>query len=217
MLETTVDTFAGGNTGAAADSSARWPSPSCHPGTRISVCNMLTDRLENFTRQSHFILLYGSAGCGTAFFFSRPNKRDNPVTVIPALAYQLATHYPEHKTVIASRLADDPQLLSKAIPVQLRKLIIEPFEYLQQHHNEKVRQPFLVLLDGRDQCKGEAAQREWIRSIAKFMRVKNGLPLLWLICGRPEAHLQHTFARITKSQRIELAIEEECRSGTCAC
>ncbi|KAJ3573775.1 hypothetical protein NP233_g2209 [Leucocoprinus birnbaumii] len=190
---------------AAADSSARWPPPSCHPGTRITIGNTLMNWLSNPGRQWNFIWLYGSAGCGksavaqtfadkcvdlerlgAAFFFSRPNKRNDPKTVVPSLAYQLATHCPEYKTIITSRLADDPQLLSKAIPVQFRKLIIEPFTYLQHQHQEAVRQPFLILLDGLDECQGEVPHR-------------------------PEAHLQHIFFRIPDCDRIELIIDKECQ------
>lgn len=219
------------NPDAAVDSSARWPPPACHPGTRVTIGNTLMNWLDDLGRQWSLIWLYGSAGCGKSavaqtfaekcvelgrlgatFFFSRPNKRNDPKSVIPTLAYQLATHCPEYKAVITSRLADDPQLLSKAIPIQFKKLIIEPFTHLQHQNSESIKKRFLILLDGLDECQGEAAQCEFIKLIDEVVRVKKDLPLLWLVCSRPEAHLQHTFTRITDCGREELSIDEECRN-----
>ncbi|KAJ3573773.1 hypothetical protein NP233_g2212 [Leucocoprinus birnbaumii] len=219
------------NLDAIVDSSARWPPPSCHPGTRVTICNRLLHWLTDAARQWNFIWLYGSAGCGksavaqtfaeqtlefgrlgASFFFSRPNKRNDPKTVIPTLAYQLAVHCPAYKLVINSRLADDPSLLSKAIPVQFKKLIVEPFVHLQRHDPEAVREPFLIILDGLDECDGEMIQCEFIRLINELVRVKKDFPLLWAIVSRQEAHLQHTFTRIVDSDRIELVVDDECRS-----
>ncbi|KAJ3573772.1 hypothetical protein NP233_g2218 [Leucocoprinus birnbaumii] len=220
------------NPDAAVDSSARWPPPSCHPGTRITIGNTLMSWVENSgTHDCSMIWLYGSAGCGksavaqtfaekcvslkrlgAAYFFSRPNKRNDPKTVIPTIAYQLALHCPDYKAVITSRLADDPQLLSKAIPVQFRELIITPFSQLQAHGCQSIRRPFLIVLDGLDECQGEAAQCEFIRLIYELVRVKKNFPLVWLISSRSEAHLQHMFLRITDCGRQQLVIDEECRN-----
>ncbi|KAJ3564807.1 hypothetical protein NP233_g8052 [Leucocoprinus birnbaumii] len=216
---------------AAVDSSARWPPPSCHPGTRVSIVNNLMSWLDDSSRLWNFIWLHGSAGCGksaiaqtfaekcselgrlgAAFFFSRPNKRSDPKTVIPSLAYQLATNCPAYKTIIASQLSDDPQLLSKALPVQFRKLIIEPFAYLQHQGDTSVQQPFLILLDGLDECHGELAQCEFVKLISETVRVKKNLPLIWLICCRPEAHFRYIFSRIVYCYKWELEIDEECRN-----
>ncbi|KAJ3567803.1 hypothetical protein NP233_g6123 [Leucocoprinus birnbaumii] len=122
---------------------------------------------------------------GAAFFFSHPNKRNDPKQVVPSLTYQLATHCPPYKALITSRLSDDPQLLTKAIPVQFKKLIIEPFSELQQRGLVNSEKPFVIILDGLDECEGD----------------------------RPEAHLKHTFARIPICNPEELAIDKECRTG----
>ncbi|KAJ3573788.1 hypothetical protein NP233_g2210 [Leucocoprinus birnbaumii] len=219
------------NPDAAVDSSARWPPPSCHPGTRATIYNRLLHWLNDVGRQWSFIWLYGSAGCGksavaqtfaekclelgrlgASFFFSRPNKRNDPKSVIPTIAYQLAVCCPAYKSIINSRLADDPLLLSKAISVQFKMLIVEPFAHLQRYQPEAVREPFLILLDGLDECDGEMAQCEFIRLINELVRVKKDFPLLWVIVSRQEAHIRHTFTRIVDSDRIELIIDDECRN-----
>jgi hypothetical protein len=188
---------------------------------------MLADLLDDFARHWYMIWLYGSAGCGksavaqtfaeycveagrlgAAYFFSRPNKRNNPNTVIPTIAYQLAVCCAEYKSILGDRLADDPQLLSKALPVQFKLLIVEPFTYLKQ----SIRKPFVIVLDGLDECQGQDAQCEFVKLINELVRMKRDLSLLWLICSRPEAHLKLTFARITDCGREELEIDQECRN-----
>ncbi|KXN82430.1 hypothetical protein AN958_02562 [Leucoagaricus sp. SymC.cos] len=123
---------------AATNVGARWPPPSCHPSTRKAILEMV------------MLWLYGPAGCGksavaqslaerrieilrlgAAFFFSCSNSINKPETVFPALAYQLASHCPEYKTIWISLLTNEPLLLTKAQPVQFNKLIVEPFLRLQ--------------------------------------------------------------------------------------
>ncbi|KAJ3560329.1 hypothetical protein NP233_g10908 [Leucocoprinus birnbaumii] len=219
------------NPDAAVDSSARWPPPQCHPDTRVTIRAELMSWLHNATREWNFIWLWGSAGCGksavaqtfaekclalgclgAAFFFSRPNKRNDPKTVVPSLAYQLATHCPPYKAIITSRLSDDPQLLTKVIPVQFKKLIIEPFSELQQHGLLSAEQPFIIILDGLDECEGESIQCEIVKQIEEAVRLKKDLPLIWMVCSRPEAHLKHTFARIPICNPEELPIDDECQT-----
>lgn len=174
--------------------------------------------------------LYGSAGCGktavaqtfaehcvkvrrlgAAFFFSRPNKRNNPKTVIPTIAYQLAVSCGDYRLILTSRLAEDPQVLSKALSVQFKSLLVEPLTYLQQRGYKSVKRPFVIILDGLDECQGEGIQSELIRLINELVRVKRDFPLFWLICSRPEAHLRFIFARITDCGHEELEIDEQCR------
>lgn len=175
--------------------------------------------------------LYGSAGCGksaiaqtfaeecdkagrlgAAYFFSRPNRYNNPNTVIPTIAYQLAMHCAEYKLILGSRLDQDPLLSTKMLSVQFKSLLTEPFTHLQQHQSKSLRKPFVIILDGLDECEGQNAQRELIRLINELVQEKCDLPLLWLICSRPEAHLRSAFVLVTNCGQEELKIDEECRN-----
>ncbi|KXN80991.1 hypothetical protein AN958_06503 [Leucoagaricus sp. SymC.cos] len=215
---------------AAMDSSARDPPPKCHPGTRARILAFLETLVDNPSRRWDMIWLRGPAGTGksavaqtfaelcaakhrlgAAFFFSRPNKRDRPEKVIPTLAFQLAFHCPSYNLIITRVLAADPHLLEKAIHVQFKQLIVEPFSQLGTQNHEIVRQPFLVVLDGLDECEGEKAQRDLIKMINGLVTIKRGFPIFWLICSRPEPHLLHTFLRLPECGREELALDKECR------
>ncbi|KXN91407.1 hypothetical protein AN958_00669 [Leucoagaricus sp. SymC.cos] len=215
---------------AAIDSSARDPPPKCHPGTRARILTTLETLIDNPNRQCGMVWLCGPAGTGksavaqtfaercagrnrlgAAFFFSRPNKRDRPEKVISTLAFQLAFHCSAYKSIIIRVLADDPHLLKKAMHVQFKQLILEPFSQLQAEGNESTRQPFLVLLDGMDECDGERAQRDLVKMIYDLVAFKRAFPIFWLICSRPEPHLTHTFLRLPDCRREELALDNECR------
>ncbi|KAJ3560679.1 hypothetical protein NP233_g10678 [Leucocoprinus birnbaumii] len=202
------------NPDAAVDSSARWPPPQCHPGTRATICAKLMSWLHDTAREWKFIWLWGSAGCGKSAVAQTFAEKCLEIgrLVVPSLAYQLATHCPPYKALIASRLADDPQLLTKAIPVQFKKLIIEPFSELQRRGHVSAKRPFVVILDGVDECMGESVQCEIVKQIEEAVRLKKDLPLIWMVCSRPEAHLKYMFARIAICRPEELAIDGECRT-----
>ncbi|KAF9448008.1 hypothetical protein P691DRAFT_653590, partial [Macrolepiota fuliginosa MF-IS2] len=220
--------------GAAMDSSARDPPPKCHPGTRLKIGAKLQTWLDNYDRPWNMIWLHGPAGTGksavaqtfaehcydrgrlgAAFFFSRPNERNKPKTVIPTLAYQLAVHCRGFNASLTDQLAGDPQLLTKAPRIQLRKLIIEPLLALQTQEHERIKEPFMIILDGLDECEGEEPQLEFVSMISEAAQLKN-LPLLWLICSRPEAHLEYSFSMYSFSMvaycgREELLLDKESR------
>ncbi len=129
---------------------------------------------------------------GASFFFSRPNDRSDPDTVIPSLVYHLAVCNTEYRSLVAAQLANDPELLrKKARRTQFKKLVVEPLSQLQT----QLQEPLLVVLDGLDECNGENAQREIIEMISEVVRLKKDFPLIWLICSRPEAHLKYILSR----------------------
>lgn len=148
---------------------------------------------------------------GASYFFSRPNDLDDPDTVIPTLAFQLASGHHHYKGVISQRLADDPSILSKNRRTQFRKLIIEPFQYLMSQNKASTTEPLLIIIDGLDECKGQEAQREFIKLIGDHTRSVDEFPLFWMICSRPESHLKSLLANphwpIT-CQREELVIDD---------
>ncbi|KAJ3555513.1 hypothetical protein NP233_g12193 [Leucocoprinus birnbaumii] len=201
---------------AYVDSSARHPPPRCHPDTRKHIQKKLTMAFDNPDRQFNMIWLRGPAGTGksavaqtfvkgsqvlgrhgTSYFFSRPRGWNKYITVVPSLIYQLP----------------DPQILDQSPPVQFEKLIIHPFLTIQTRNNgrDRILIPFLVALDGLDECESEEAQCELIDMIAKAVRDHEDLPLFWLICSRMEEHLQIAFAEVAECGQETLAIDAECR------
>ncbi|KAF9441216.1 hypothetical protein P691DRAFT_766580 [Macrolepiota fuliginosa MF-IS2] len=197
--------------GAMSDSSARDPPPRCHPRTRQSVRERLLIWPRSRQNKWKMKWLHGPVGVGKsavaqtfaedcqagsclggAFFFSRLKGFDKPLQVIPTLAYQLAINLPGYKAALGQLLADDPAVLQKAIHIQFRKLIIEPFSMMPSN---ALQRPYVMILDGLDECEGESVQCEIIEMISEVTRLRSDLPLLWLICSRSESHLKMTFSR----------------------
>ncbi|KAF9443263.1 hypothetical protein P691DRAFT_635152, partial [Macrolepiota fuliginosa MF-IS2] len=194
--------------GADIDSSARWPPPKCYPGTRIKLTTEIQTWLLCNVRNWDFLWLSGPAGVGKSavaqtvaefaaeqgilgavYFFSRPNRRYKYTEVFITLAYQLAIRFPGYQPLVTAKLAAEPDLLEKAPCIQFRKLIIEPL-LLLSHERKRV-----ILLDGLDECDGEDAQLEIIELINNIVNSHTSLPIIWIVCSRPESHLKRIFAR----------------------
>ncbi|KXN80599.1 hypothetical protein AN958_09746 [Leucoagaricus sp. SymC.cos] len=181
--------------GAEVDSSERYPPPRCHPATRKSIRESVTSWFTDDGRTSNMYWILGSAGVGksavaqtlaeeallqhrlgAAFFFSRPNHRDDPVAVIPTIAHQLAIRLPQYKQLIVERLLNDPTMVEKDICSQFRLLIAEPFSVLGANHVST--HPILVIVDGLDECSDKEAQGVLIQLISDCARTCSALT--WL-------------------------------------
>ncbi|KAF9440932.1 hypothetical protein P691DRAFT_792605 [Macrolepiota fuliginosa MF-IS2] len=177
--------------GADVDLFARWPLPKCYPGT----CVRLTTKIQDW-----FLHNSGPAGVGKSafaieedilgavYFFSRPNKRHKYVEVFITLAYQLAIRFPGYQPLVTAKLAAKPNLLEKMPHVQFKKLIIEPL-LLLSHERKHV-----IIFNGLDECEGEGNQLEIIELINN-LHSNTSLPIIWMICSRPESYLKQIFAR----------------------
>uniref|UniRef100_A0AAD5VFV3 Nephrocystin 3-like N-terminal domain-containing protein n=1 Tax=Leucocoprinus birnbaumii TaxID=56174 RepID=A0AAD5VFV3_9AGAR len=221
---------------AYVDSSARHPPPRCHPDTRKHILKKLTMAFNDPDRPFNMIWLRGPAGTGksavaqtfvkesqvlgrhsASYFFSRPRGWNKYITVIPSLVYQLAVNCPPYRNLVTNAIASDPQILDQSPPVQFERLIIHPFRTIQTHNNshDRILIPFLIALDGLDECESEEAQCELVDMIANAVRDHKDLPLFWLICSRMEEHLQNAFAEVVECGPVcgqeTLAIDAECR------
>ncbi|KAJ3558581.1 hypothetical protein NP233_g11482 [Leucocoprinus birnbaumii] len=193
-------------------SASRYPPPQCHPDTRLELRSKLEAWLRDpKQRRSFLIWLAGPAGAGksavaqtfaeyclkhgrlgAAYFFSTLNQRGKIEGLIPGIAYHLAKQNKEYKRLINKILADDPSLLKEDLEFQFRKLISEPFDALTP-----TGEPLVIIIDGLDECDSKQAQCELVCIIGQYstsLRAKR-FPTLWLICSRPERHIQLAFSQ----------------------
>ncbi|KAF9442217.1 hypothetical protein P691DRAFT_681947, partial [Macrolepiota fuliginosa MF-IS2] len=215
---------------AMYDSSARAYPPRCHPGTRKRLRSHINRWGAGHGSNRRMLWVLGPAAVGksaiaqataeefdemerfgASFFFSKPNHISDPDWVIPTLVYQLATKHRQHKHIITQRLVDDPLILEKNRQVQFRKLMIEPFRILMTEYPDAVREPLLIILDGLDECQDKEAQVEFINLISTHVRQVDKFPLLWMICSRPEWHLQTALSNVdfeVVCERQELKVRD---------
>ena len=108
-----------------------------------------------------------------SFFVSRTAPgRNNGFAIIPTIAYQLASSYPEARPFIGNGVENDPSLLDQSMQTIMEKLIIDPLSswrckgsgVLKSFVN--IAQPRLVVIDGLDECNDPDIQCEILRVIA---------------------------------------------------
>ncbi|KAJ6523660.1 hypothetical protein DFH09DRAFT_937759 [Mycena vulgaris] len=193
---------------ALYDSAESFPQPRCHPETREAMLDSLYNWAITDTPSCSIRWLRGPAGAGKSaimqslckrledagrlggsFFFKRGHPtRGNAKVLFATLAYQLALSH-HHLNLLISRIVEgDPSVMVRHMGVQLRKLVVEPFQSLNDSTSSTI-----LLLDGLDECEGNGAQPEILRLLGNVAR-EHHLPLRCLIASRPEPQIQETFA-----------------------
>ncbi|KAF5356098.1 hypothetical protein D9756_004381 [Leucocoprinus leucothites] len=207
---------------AIQDSYYRKYPPRCSENTRVSLRNEVLRWRGNPNREQRLLWYMGTAGIGKSaiaqsiaeelektghlggtFFFSRPGQINDPATVIPTLAYQLAMRNNTYKQIISQRLIDDPLILSKNHSTQFNKLIVEPFQIIATTSDTSLQDPLLIILDGLDECKGTEEQCELVQLLLDHAERIKQFPLLWLIYSRPEWHFRTIVSDVDFSAACE--------------
>lgn len=183
-----------------------------HPQTREDLMNWATHWLSDENRLSSMFWVHGLPGVGKSafaqavadhakgvrrlgatFFFSGENGCDDVTRVIPTLAYQLALHSPEYKRALTQILVEDSTIPERSLREQFTGLIVQPFTALKRQGSPLTKKPLLIVLDGLDECEDEEAQCDFLALIAEFVHT---IPLLWILCSRPEWHICMMLSRM---------------------
>ena len=131
-----------------------------------------------------------------SFFFSRDKPGCDTARLIWAtIAFQIAISIPALRRKIGEAVEEDPAICQRSLLNQLQKLIIEPFISMQRKlevMNMLARLPFLVIIDGLDECKIHADQRDVMRSVAHIIKTHQ-LPLRFFITSRSEDPIRSEF------------------------
>ena len=189
-------------------------APKCHPHTRVAVINRLIDWLTGKINDKALIMwLYGAAGAGksaiahtiaeicdkdgwllaTFFFWKTSPERNNASRFVATIIYQIALAIPIARQYIEAVVEFNPRIFDQSIDTQLAKLILEPLQRLHSTGFDFQNCPFVIIIDGLDECQGNAVQSGLVKSlVTAFHR----LPLRTriLVASRPEIHLQTIFS-----------------------
>ncbi|KAF8959316.1 hypothetical protein BDZ97DRAFT_1610639, partial [Flammula alnicola] len=189
--------------------------PKCHPNTRLAVLQKIMEWIQNSEDRDTWIMwLNGAAGAGksaiarsiaemcervklplaTFFFFRTDPTRNTSKPLVATLAYQLAINFPLTRKIIVEALDRDPLVFGRSFESQLKALIIEPLLQIRQQSDSSANltSPFLIILDGLDECDGRDVQTNIIHAISDALR-DTGLPLVCLIASRPEQQINMAF------------------------
>ena len=186
----------------------------CHPDTRKTIIGEIMSWIGDPTRKSSVLWFNGPAGVGKtaiaqslcklceaakwlagSFFFSRyalASGRSKAEFLFPTIAFGLSLAIPEVGKIIDAVVANNPSIPTKALEIQLQKLILEP---LQQVSLES-KQPIVIIIDGLDECEGEEVQSNVLRLLGSvFQRPSVGGcdRICFIVSSRPEPRIHDEF------------------------
>ncbi|KIL62508.1 hypothetical protein M378DRAFT_55148, partial [Amanita muscaria Koide BX008] len=208
---------------AQIDSSAQDPERICHPGTRQNVLRRMKDWINDPSSTERIFWVHGPAGAGksaiaqtiaqscgrqkvpaTFFFFKSDASRNDGTVLFPTLAYQLAFSIPAIKDHIAQSLHERPDLPTKSVETQFEHLIALPFRSLREAASAQLS-PLapVIIIDGVDECADERLQQRFLTIIGNIVKDRS-FPFRFLICSRPEAHIEDT---LNKFKALVLPID----------
>lgn len=138
--------------------------------------------------QSFCQMLQEERRLGGSFFFKRGHpSRGNAQKLFPTIAYQLALRLPELNQFILQTIEEDPAVVDRSLPHQLKNLIIEPCR------KSSLSQTLAIIIDGLDECQDQNIQQELLRTIGDLIH-RSRIPILFFIASRPESHIREAFA-----------------------
>ncbi|KAF9565032.1 hypothetical protein CPC08DRAFT_759756 [Agrocybe pediades] len=203
------------------DSGAVFDKPKCHPRTRVKIREIIMRWIElgkdkDDQAGKQFMWLNGAAGCGksaiaqsiietcierclplASFFFSKSDStRNHAGSLIATLAYQLYCAFPETtvQAEILSAIKKDTLIFKKTIQQQFTSLIIRPLmTHFSKGPSAQLHQvPFLIVIDGLDECIDRNAQKAILTDLAESLRNSN-LRIPIFVASRPEHEIKLSF------------------------
>lgn len=194
---------------ATASYSARAPDSGCFPGTRKALLDQISvwfneddPRVPRIfwlsglggtgkTAVSHTVCeeLHVNGQLGASFFFSRDEADRRRVTsIIPTLAFQLASVNSAYRRKLCDVLRVHPNAPSGAQQYQLRELLLDPLKEVPS------LPPYLIILDALDECSKERGTEGGDLIPLIFRELPNsGLNIKVLITSRPERSIRDMF------------------------
>jgi hypothetical protein len=160
---------------------------------------------------THVLWLYGFVGCGKSaialavalkfeqrdrlvgsfFFFRNTGDRSRMTRFATTLAFQLAAAIPEAAPFIKKAVTDEG-LLGLSLVAQLRRLVYEPFKAATKQVGsfKAFFKPFLIVIDGLDECEDHQDVRDFIDDMLLFFKKNPFVPLRFFITSRVEQHIE---------------------------
>jgi len=129
---------------------------------------------------------------------------------VATIAYRVARAIPASRLLIETAIDIDPMIFQQSIDTQLAKFIIEPLQSLHSTGFAFKDSPFVIVIDGLDECKGTDVQSGLVKSLAVAF-FHSPLRIRILIASRPEVYLQSTFNSSSVQPHLSrLALSNEC-------
>ncbi|KAJ2927955.1 hypothetical protein H1R20_g9122, partial [Candolleomyces eurysporus] len=185
-------------------------TPKCDEDTRVGLIEEIMEWAQDAEVPSKLLCLTGSAGSGksaiaqtisetcatkgclgASFFFSIVDSlRNNPDRFVASLAYQISRSMDGVEKHILRAVEKDPAIFKMSLETQVEALLVIPV--LQIAHSVHQAGPFIIVVDGLDECRGEQHQAQVIRVLHTC--VTRGLPFRIFVTSRPEYAIRSALA-----------------------
>ncbi|RXW13903.1 hypothetical protein EST38_g11951 [Candolleomyces aberdarensis] len=196
------------------------PDSACFPGTRKGVIRGITSWADTRIVLStapvvHVYWFHGFAGSGKSaisleiakiyagsgrllasyFFFRNAGDRSGMDRFAVTLAAQMVASIPATASFIKAALKAEPGLLTQGVSLtmQLERLVYEPFRAALKRGlivNALVKGPFLIVVDGLDECEDRQGVVDFIDHMLDFFKRHPSIPLRFFIASRVEQHIR---------------------------
>ncbi|KAF5335929.1 hypothetical protein D9611_006248 [Ephemerocybe angulata] len=204
------------------------PDSNCLPGTREDVIQTVSTWADSSKLNStpHLMWLYGYVGCGKSaiaqtvaekyaadgrlaasfFFFRGSGHRSRMGKFVATIASQVATAIPSTGKVIKAALKAHAGLLrpTTSLGTQLQHLLFGPLKSVSwslHGLNLICGGPFLIVLDGLDECEDREAITLLVEHLLGFFEKNPRIPLRVFITSRVEEHIR---TRLDTSSQVRL-------------
>ncbi|KAF9552542.1 hypothetical protein CPC08DRAFT_269092 [Agrocybe pediades] len=190
--------------------------PKCHPNTRVAIMQCIIDWAVGMDAElsgKPILWLKGGAGAGksaiarsvaercsdeglllgTFFFGAADPTRNHVEKLVATLSSQISIVLPEFRDTVAAFIEDDPLIFDRSIKTQFSTLIVRPLSsVLANRPAASTATPRLIIIDGLDECSAINSQRDLLLALHEVTSITT--LIRFLICSRPESHLNNTFS-----------------------
>ncbi|PPQ82971.1 hypothetical protein CVT25_005339 [Psilocybe cyanescens] len=180
-------------------SGERFDPPKCHPNTRVAIIKRITDWISGLnedTREALIMWLYGAAGAGHLFFFSKNDPQRVAKSLVKPLVYQCSRQsflrYSGNESPL--RLKQDPVIVTRSLDAQFMAFVREPLERLQSGFSTSNH--IAVIIDGLDECDDLKVQAKIIDLSFRLLHSRDCAsedPPHSSIASRPEIDISSSF------------------------
>ncbi|KAF9553509.1 hypothetical protein CPC08DRAFT_697701 [Agrocybe pediades] len=204
-------------TAALHDSVHVLDPPKCYPNTRVAIIQTIIDwtmgKLDEELSGKPILWLKGGAGAGksaiarsvaercsdeglllgTFFFGAADTTRNHVGKLVATISYQISIILPKFRDTVAAFIEDDPLIFNRSIRTQFSTLVIRPLSVaLAKCSTTSSTTPRLIIIDGLDECSAVDSQRDLLLTLHEVTSTTT--LIRFLVCSRPESHLNNTFS-----------------------
>ncbi|RXW13842.1 hypothetical protein EST38_g12012 [Candolleomyces aberdarensis] len=140
---------------------------------------------------------YGRKGrlLASFFFYRNSGDRSKMAKFAVTLASQMAVAVPATKSLIEAAVNAERALLTRRVSLatQLERLVYKPFRTAVKRglvFKTLLKGPFLVVIDGLDECEDKAEVKAFIEHLLAFFKRYPSTPLRFFITSRVEQHIK---------------------------